>query len=326
MTLYLPKKQTCAVCGHSEERNSLMSSHQIGSPDLDFRPAPDYRNTMCLWIQDCPRCGYVAPNISRLDPRLKKQVIRIILRSPEYKSCMEIPFRSETAKDYFKDYMLEMFLHETEEAFISMLRAAWACDDRKDISGAKYCRKECVRLIDLLIAEGYQQKSMLSIVRLDLLRRMGCFDQVIQEYSRKFYFRSVYRKMCKAGVKLALQKDASCHTIEDAFELVSRSGKKRKKTDSDDVEQDVSDMELLNDIYDETYNGLWGEEPKCEEWDVDAVGAPDFSKIFAEAKAEAENSAFDEENWDEEAWQRCLDEDFGPDYGEPDYFEEDEFL
>ena len=54
----------CVICGKESEHTSITSSNAMGSPDLDLRPPEMQRSTMEWWLQECPACGYVAPDIS----------------------------------------------------------------------------------------------------------------------------------------------------------------------------------------------------------------------------------------------------------------------
>jgi hypothetical protein len=41
----------------------VSTTNEIGSRDLDNRPAEMMRSTIQYWICRCPKCGYCAPDI-----------------------------------------------------------------------------------------------------------------------------------------------------------------------------------------------------------------------------------------------------------------------
>src|SRR5579871_4989485 len=82
MTTYAPTTVTCANCGKKSEQYLLTSSNKFGSSDLDLRPPPMMRDTMRVWLQQCPHCQYIAPNLEQMSGDSKR------LRSAEYKTIL----------------------------------------------------------------------------------------------------------------------------------------------------------------------------------------------------------------------------------------------
>ena len=93
MTTMFKQKVRCSVCGEESEHLAIGSTNAFGSPDLDLRPPEMQRSTMPHWVQECPKCGYVACVISDKCP-----VSAEFLKSEEYLSCGRISFESRLAK------------------------------------------------------------------------------------------------------------------------------------------------------------------------------------------------------------------------------------
>ena len=58
----------CAVCGTEQPPAPLPPRAAREAPDLDLRPGEPLRCTMASWLQQCPHCGYAAPEIARAHP------------------------------------------------------------------------------------------------------------------------------------------------------------------------------------------------------------------------------------------------------------------
>src|SRR3569832_2210421 len=69
MTDYDTKRLRCYCCSKASEQTVLMSTNSFGSPGLDQRAAGMARHTIRSWLQECPGCGYVAPDIGKGDER-----------------------------------------------------------------------------------------------------------------------------------------------------------------------------------------------------------------------------------------------------------------
>ena len=64
----------CAVCGAGSRQAPFRSNPAEQAPDLDLRPGEPVRSTMARWLQQCPSCGYAAPNIGRAHPAAAQAV------------------------------------------------------------------------------------------------------------------------------------------------------------------------------------------------------------------------------------------------------------
>ncbi|MFC7543454.1 hypothetical protein ACFQU2_33850 [Siccirubricoccus deserti] len=129
----------CAVCGTGSRQPPFRPSPPEQAPDLDLRPGEPVRSTMARWLQQCPSCGYAAPNITRAHPAAAQAVAAA-------------PFRALLADSSYPP-LARRFLawaHVLEEtgalhaAAEATLHAAWVADDLGKEDLARHWRLEAV--------------------------------------------------------------------------------------------------------------------------------------------------------------------------------------
>ena len=216
MTFY-DHEVTCIMCGAVHKEKFLSSYSNFHRPDLDFRPSEMGRNTMTFWLQTCPECGLVAPSVEQ-----KRKIGKEFLESEEYNSCRGRKFKSRLAESFFKYYIISDKEGYADECMNTALHAAWACDDAGDTENADYCRElvlpDSEWLIDNLKDEDEVKRIML--IRADVLRRLGKFDQVIEEYEDVFFEGKddrIMNQAVKFQLRKAREKDTGCYTFEDVL-------------------------------------------------------------------------------------------------------------
>lgn len=211
MSSMVPVKCKCAVCGATKEYMCLASTNTFGGgPDLDLRPAEMQRSTMHSWIHECPKCGYISGDVSNATAVTKEW-----LQSAKYLTCDGISFVSDLAKRFYKYYLINLQDQNTEDAFYAVLHAAWACDDKNDTINAKHCRELAIHLATALIAENHENKDNIQLMRADLMRRAGWFDQLIAIYSSVHFDEELLNQILKFEIEKAQNKDTSCYRVED---------------------------------------------------------------------------------------------------------------
>ena len=213
MTIIAPEFKTCSVCGSTHEYYVLHSTNSFGSPDLDLRPPQMRRSTMGQWVDECPDCGYVASDIT--DPC---EVSVDFLKSKEYRTCDGLGFKSKLASRFFRFYKLNLKSNNTKRAFYAALHAAWACDDEEDNANSKNCRNLALNLVDQLIEDDPESRDNLLLMKADLLRRTGHFDELITEYENIHFEKEIMNKVLAFELELAHKKDTACYTVSDAVE------------------------------------------------------------------------------------------------------------
>lgn len=211
MTTFMPGTCTCSVCGASTQFHMLASTSTFGSPDLDLRPAEMQRSTMSVWLQECPACGYVAGSVEEFAP-----VTREWLERSAYRRCEGIDFASPLAARFYRHYMIRTMCHDREGAFFALLHAAWVCDDMGDDKNARHCREKALPLLDQLIGEGGPNEETRRVVKADLLRRSGHFEELLEEFGALRFTEEIPAKIAAFHISRAKARDSGCYTVEEA--------------------------------------------------------------------------------------------------------------
>jgi hypothetical protein len=157
----------CAVCGTESRHPPHRLSPPEQPPDLDLRPGEPVRSTMARWLQQCPVCGYCAPDLGRAHPAAVQAV-------------RAAPFRALLADNAipplgrrFLAWALVLeetgALHASAEA---TLQAAWVADDLGRPDLARAWRLDAVALWRSGPALDFEQ----SVRVVDALRRAEAWD------------------------------------------------------------------------------------------------------------------------------------------------------
>lgn len=199
----------CSICGKTSQQPVLLSSNQLGPQDLDTRPPEMLRNTMRTWVLECPHCGYVA---EKLEYKLK--INKDYLETMEYKTCDGIEFKSKLSKIFYKKYLIEKKKNKDKPAFFAILQCAWTCDDAEDLKNSKYTRQIAIKLADKIIESDKNKNHNFLVIKADLLRRIGDFDQLIEEYENLKLENELLDKIIRFQVQKAHEHDNKCYTLE----------------------------------------------------------------------------------------------------------------
>ena len=203
-------KIKCRVCRETSPHHILTSTNAFGSPDLDLRPPQMKRGTMPFWVQKCPNCGYVASSIDE-----GTRATREFLESDSYKSAGGRNFKSPLAVKFYQQYLICVLDGKTEDAFYAALHAAWACDDSHDRENAKFCRNLALEKIGTLL-EGKRDHETFTLLKCDLLRRTGRFEELIAEYSEVTLKDKLLNKLLAFQIERAKDEDTSRYTVHEA--------------------------------------------------------------------------------------------------------------
>jgi hypothetical protein len=151
----------CAGCGVAVPDPYRAPTPEL-APDLDLRPGEPTRSTLPHWLQQCPGCGAVAPDLSVL-----YGTASAIVALPAY--------RRVQGPDYAVAFLRWAAIcqaagdpRNTGEAF---LQAAWAADDAGDEPNAAQWRRLAAR------AWAETESFELALRQIDALRRAGDFPQ-----------------------------------------------------------------------------------------------------------------------------------------------------
>ena len=205
MTIITKIKMKCSVCGKTSQRAVMTSTNSWGRPDLDLRPAPMHRDTMNVWLMECPHCGYVAEGLNN-----ELKTTSDILKSEEYLTCEGNDFKSDLSKRFYRRYLISKAEKEYNSEFYSLLHCAWACDDADD-GLAVEMRKLAVNLVDNVDDENENLK----LIKADLLRRSLQFERLIEEYSDFTSNDKLSYSIIRFQLGLAAMEDSDCYTIQE---------------------------------------------------------------------------------------------------------------
>jgi hypothetical protein len=131
----------CGVCGTESRHPPFRPSPPEQAPDLDLRPGEPVRSTMARWLQQCPGCGYAAPDISRAHPAAAEAV-----RAAPFRALLADSNVPPLARRFLAwALVLEETgaLHASAEA---TLHAAWVADDLGRADLARSWRLDAVAL------------------------------------------------------------------------------------------------------------------------------------------------------------------------------------
>lgn len=131
----------CAVCGNESRQALFRASAPEQAPDLDLRPGQPLRATMGRWLQQCPHCGYAAPDITQAHPAAAQAV-----GGANFRALLNDASHPPLARRFLAwALVLEETgaLHAAAEA---TLQAAWTADDLGRPELARAWRMEAVAL------------------------------------------------------------------------------------------------------------------------------------------------------------------------------------
>jgi len=131
----------CGVCGTESRHAPFRPSPPEQAPDLDLRPGEPVRSTMPRWLQQCPGCGYAAPDITRAHPAAAEAV-----RAAPFRALLADSAIPPLARRFLAwGLVLEETgaMHAAAEA---TLQAAWVADDLGRPELARAWRLDAVAL------------------------------------------------------------------------------------------------------------------------------------------------------------------------------------
>lgn len=200
----------CAVCQAESRQVSFRAGAPEQAPDLDLRPGEPLRSTMAHWLQQCPRCGYAAPDIAAARP----SAARVVAAAP-FRSLVNEASHPPLSRRFLAwAHVLEETgaMHEAAEA---MLQAAWTADDLNRQDLARSWRLEAVAL--WRSGPGLDAEQQVRVV--DALRRaevwdgaMDAIDAMIEDDPPE-----AVRQVLALETRLVAAEDARRHTVASAL-------------------------------------------------------------------------------------------------------------
>lgn len=162
-----PGTLACGVCGAESRQPAFRAGPPEQAPDLDLRPGPPLRGSMARWLQQCPHCGYAAPDICQAHPAAAQAV-----GAANFRALLNDASHPPLARRFLAwALVLEETgaLHAAAEA---TLQAAWVADDLAKPDLARLWRLEAVALW----RSGPALDSEQQVRVVDALRRAEAWD------------------------------------------------------------------------------------------------------------------------------------------------------
>lgn len=157
----------CGVCGTESRQPNFKPAMPEQAPDLDLRPGQPLRGSMARWLQQCPHCGYSAPEISQAHPAAAQAVAAAHFRA--LLNDQSIPPLARRFLAWALILEETGALHAAAEA---TLQAAWVADDLAKADLSRAWRREAVALW----RSGPRLDAEQTVRVVDSLRRAGMHD------------------------------------------------------------------------------------------------------------------------------------------------------
>jgi hypothetical protein len=133
-SLYEPV--VCILCG---ARNGTAADLEVAeathSPDLDLRPAGRARRQLAAWVQRCDGCGYCHSALDALPEGLTRDAAQAVVSGAPYATALDDQRYPPLANLFRAMALLQRATAQPDSAdlaALSLLYAAWACDDAAD--------------------------------------------------------------------------------------------------------------------------------------------------------------------------------------------------
>ncbi len=151
MTTIFTREAVCTLCGTTSEQPAIGSTNYMGSPDLDGRAPPMARRTITYWLEECPRCGHVAPDLDSPVPEACRAAVRAAIPhawrgEPDDPRRLFLRFQTRAA--------IAAALGDEAEQATRELHSAWVADDSGRAGDAVDARRRAAALLERLVGRG----------------------------------------------------------------------------------------------------------------------------------------------------------------------------
>jgi hypothetical protein len=205
----------CGVCGTESRQPPFRPGPMEQPPDLDLRPGEPVRSTMEKWLQQCPGCGYAAPDITRAHPAAVEAV-----RAAPFRALIADASIPPLGRRFLAwALVLEETgaLHASAEA---TLQAAWVADDLDRPDLARSFRLDAVALW----RGGPPLDAQQTVRVVDALRRAEAWDDAAAtaEALARSEPQEAVAQVIMLERRLIEAQDAGRHTVASAMPPPSR--------------------------------------------------------------------------------------------------------
>ena len=223
-TVSLVEKE-CFICGNKSRQAEAGIRWNADPYDLDLRPTGAMRSSIYMWMQRCLGCGYCAPNIGRgPSPGTTAAETRDVVDSEQYRTFLTAGEFSDSVGGFLCWSLLAESIDDFNKAGWAALHGAWVCDDDpRRSSVASECRRRALYFIEKarLANQNYADTPFQEeLLKIDLLRRLGYFDQAAAAVEKEQRSDHSRRGKCILAYEedLIEARDDRCHTISEALE------------------------------------------------------------------------------------------------------------
>lgn len=221
---------TCPVCRERSDQTFVQSRSGLppGPPDLDARRLEDKVHGVIayeIWL--CPWCGFTQPPAVAQPPPVAQdaapvsEAVAALVHSYEYRYQPRAEVLPPLANAYLCRAMIEREGGRIGRAGWIALKAAWACDDRGDKPGGRYCRSRAVELWEEaenagepIVEKGTPARQLLLA---DVLRRARRFEEAKDRCQRGRSGRPAepFRSLLAFESELAARGDTDAHAVSE---------------------------------------------------------------------------------------------------------------
>jgi hypothetical protein len=205
----------CAHCNTASGQPRKEQPEVNGSPDLDLRPAPERRGTMDQWVQECPNCKLICPDLAN-----PPTGAGVVLAQPDYLATAGDRKVHPLVRKFRAWALVAEKTGMSADAGFAHLHAAWVADDAKDEGLANAQRHMAVEHLAKGRDRGTvygRQKGAAEALLADVHRRMGRWDEAIHEAERgkSVTDQPFIDALCEYEIALARKHDAGVHTTNE---------------------------------------------------------------------------------------------------------------
>ena len=213
MTTIETREVVCSICGVKSQHHDLTSSGEYGYRDLDLRPSEMFRSTMNMWLQECPSCGLVAPDLENSEPS-----DQVALVSDDYMRARSNRLMSPLARRFLCRAIIEAENNRPEVAFSQTLSAAWVCDDAKQPADARILRLKAAAHLDGRWSLLQENRKLQLVDVLRRARRWAEADALMNSLeSTKLDEAKIGPGVVSLQRLLIGRRDDACYSVKDAL-------------------------------------------------------------------------------------------------------------
>ena len=205
-------EKKCAVCGHIQKCDVLISTSSFGPMDLDTRPAAPKRHTVIYEMEICEKCHYAHEDIEHFLEGLDKNLVF----SSSYEAMATDKSIDENARKFILAGYLYKKCNDLLSSGLAYLQASWVFDDLNQPEYAKRTRKKSLENLFNYAEETGDMN--IAVLTVDLQRRIGDFEGAIETAEQLIGFgaEDLLLKVLKYEINLCKINDDKCHNISEA--------------------------------------------------------------------------------------------------------------